>query len=323
LGAVTLAGLVAASSATAASTPYTVTGHNLRLVATGVPTATSFAFGDGQVFVGGAGDTDYQTRGGGVYVLRGRHARKLSGSPTHVTGLAWHDAALYVAGDRRLRRWSGWNGARFTHRRTIYRGPATMTGFDGIGFGANGRLYAGVGVGANDDDDHGPTTDAYAREILSFNAAGGNLRVFARGIRQPWQMAFPPGSSSPYVSDLGPDFLASEPNPPDMILRVTSGQNYGFPTCDWSVPAACATFAKPLQLLAPHTDPMGLVVAGNRLYFNEFSSRNPPQVVWMPRSGGTIHKLATGFSDAIVGLGEHGGRLYVGQISGQIYSFKP
>jgi hypothetical protein len=319
LGAVALGGLAACAGA-APRGPRTVTGQALTLVATGVPTATSFAFGVGQVFVGGAGDSDYQLRGGGVYVLRGHHARRLSGSPTHVTGLAWHGGALYISGDRQLYRWSGWNGSQFTSRQTIYTAPDSLQTFDGIGFGVDGRLYVGVGVG---DDDNGPTTDAYARDILSFNASGGDLRVFARGIRQPWQLAFAPGSSSPYVSDLGPDDIKSEPNPPDMILRVRAGQNYGFPSCYWSTPAACASFTKPLQLLAPHTDPMGLVIVGKRLYFNEFGVRNGPEVVWIPSSGGAIHKLATGFSQTIVALGEHGGRLYVGQTSGQIYSFKP
>jgi glucose/arabinose dehydrogenase len=313
-------------STAAAAGPHTVTGHPLTLVAAGVPTPTSFAWGDGRMFIGGAGNGRYQLRGGGVYVLRGDHrVRKLAGSPTHIAGMAWHDGALYLSGDRhldawQLYRWSGWNGSQFTNQQTIYTAPNTLQALNGIGFGADGRLYVGVGVG---DDDNGPTTNAFARDILSFNSQGGDLQVFATGIRQPWQMAFPAGSSSPYVSDPGPDDIPSQPNPPDLILRVRPGQNYGFPSCDWDVPSACASFAKPLRLLAPHTDAFGLAIMGNRLYFNEYGGHLDAKIAWMPLSGGRIHTVAVGFNGYTVGFGAHHGRLYVGQTRDQIYSFTP
>lgn len=300
--------------------PRTTAGVRIRRVATGVPIATEFAFGDGRVFVGGAGAGNYPDPGGGVYVLRNHRARRLDGSPVRVTGLAWHDNALYVSGDETLERWSDFNGSQFQTRRTIYTAPGTFQGFNGLAFGPDGRLYVGVGVG---NDDNGPTIDIYAREILSFDAAGGDLRVFARGIRQPWQMAFPKGSAAPYVSDEGPDDIASDPNPPDMLLHVRAGQNYGFPNCDWSTPSACANFAHPFRLLAPHTDPMGVAMLGKRVYFNEYGGREGAKVVWIAQSGGTIHKAAVGFGGLIVGLGQHGGRLYVGKTSGQIYRFTP
>ena len=320
------AGAATGTTATAVRGPHTVTGKPLTLVAKGVPTPTSFAFGDGQVFIGGAGNGRYQLRGGGVYVPRGdRHVRRLAGSPTHIAGMAWHDGALYLSGDRQLDRWqlyrwSGWNGSQFTTRQTIYTAPNTTQALNGIGFGADGRLYVGVGVG---DDDNGPTNNAFARDILSFNSDGGDLQVFATGIRQPWQMAFPAGSSSPYVSDPGPDDIPSQPNPPDMILRVHAGQNYGFPSCDWYIPSACTGFAKPLKLLAPHTDAFGLVILGRRLYFNEYGGHLDAKIAWMPTAGGKVHTVATGFNGYTVGFGEHHGRLYVGQTPDSIYRFTP
>ena len=278
------------------------------------------------MFIGGAGNGRYQLSGGGVYVRRGAHqVRRLAGSPTHIAGMAWHDGALYLSGDRQLDRWqlyrwSGWNGSQFANQQVIYTAPNTTQSLNGIGFGADGRLYVGVGVG---DDDNGPSNNAFARDILSFNPQGGDLQVFATGIRQPWQMAFPAGSSSPYVSDPGPDDIPSQPNPPDLILRVRGGQNYGFPSCDWFIESACAGFATPFKLLAPHTDAFGLVIAGKRLYFNEYGGHLDAKIAWMPTSGGKVHTVATGFRGYTVGFGGHAGRLYVGETPNKIYRFTP
>ncbi|MBV8987045.1 MAG: hypothetical protein JO372_00655, partial [Solirubrobacterales bacterium] len=56
--------------------------------------------------------------------------------------------------------------------------------FNGLAFGADGRLYVGVDVGLTND--HGPKK-SLRYDILRFNAAGKNMKVFATGIRQPWQ----------------------------------------------------------------------------------------------------------------------------------------
>jgi glucose/arabinose dehydrogenase len=309
-----------APTAAAASGPRTTDGRPLTQLSARGPLATEFAFGAGRTFVSGVGATPKAR--GGVYLLGGGRLRLLAGSPKFVYGIAWRNNSLYVAGTRALYRWSGWQGSRFTRRRTIYRAPAGFEQFNGLAFGANGRLYAGVGI-YEDNDDNGPTKAPYARDILTFSASGAGPTVFARGIRQPWQLAFPPGSNAPFVSNLGPDGIASEPNPPDMILRVSAGQNYGFPTCDWNAPAACGGFDKPLKLLPAHTDPMGVAMLGNRLYFTQYGVRSGAKVSWIARSGGAVHLMASGFGTYIVALGQHHGSLYVSNVIGQVYRFTP
>ena len=161
-----------------------------------------------------------------------------------------------------LQKWTGWNGTTFSSQKAIYTAPKKFQGFNGIGFGANGRLYVGVDVGLLNGNDHGPSTiSPYVYEILSFKPNGKDLKVFAKGIRQPWQMAFPKGSSSPFVSDLGQDKGAK--NPPDFVLRVNKGDNYGFPSCNQTSASKCTGFTKPFQQFGPHTDIMGLVIMGN------------------------------------------------------------
>jgi glucose/arabinose dehydrogenase len=294
--------------------PHSTSGHKVILVASGLQTPTSFAFGVGNVFVSDFGSQNGDTAGG-VYVLRHGSARRLVGSPQHVFGLAWRSGTLYVSAGSDLLAWGGWNGSRFTRIRTIYSAPTGFTGFNGLGFGADGRLYAGVGLG--EVNDHSPTSAPYAFDVLSLNTAGKDLKVVARGLRQPFQLAFPAGSSSPFVSDLGQDLPAGIA-PPDYLVRVHRGDNYGFPRCNWLVKNACDGFAKPIKFLPPHASPMGLGIIGNRLYIALFVGlpNQSPAVVSMPLGGGGVRTVLAGFTQPIVGLNTHSGSLYVGELAG-------
>ena len=66
------------------------------------------------------------------------------------------------------------------------------------------------------------------------------------------------------------------------MLRVKQGQNYGFPKCNWVKASACASFATPFKMFAPHSDVMGLGIIGKRLYMSEFGGSTAPRVVSMP-----------------------------------------
>jgi glucose/arabinose dehydrogenase len=334
LTASVLAGALATTaSAAAPSLPTAAKGAKLELVASGVSTPTAFAFGAGNVFV----SDGTLPSGGGVFVLKGTTAVRLAGSPTASFGVTWHKNTLYVsaitftghgAPALQLLAWSGWNGSQFTTQKVLYTAPAGFPGFNGLAFGADGRLYVGVDVGQTND--HGPAT-GLLYDILSFNAAGKNMRIVARGIRQPWQFAFPAGSSSPFVSNLGQDKPASiQKTVPDFILRVHKGQNYGFPKCNWIVVKACTKYATPFKFLAPHTDPGGLGIIGKRLYLSEFGFVRTAMVQSMPLRGGPLKTLLTGFKgETFIGLGTNGGWVYVGEPAltapgtGRVFRVKP
>ncbi|HVW81831.1 MAG TPA: hypothetical protein VHB69_12915 [Mycobacteriales bacterium] len=318
----------------AAPPPPTATnGNTVELVASGLMTPTSFAFGGGSVFVGDGGNSEGSAPpNGGLYVLTGGTAVKVPSPLKFVAGLAWHDGALYGSGGVLgsngkptwgLFKWTGWNGTSFAHRARIYTAPAKVDGLNGIGFGANGRLYVGADVGLTDGNDHGPaTTSKFVYDILSVNANGKNLKVFARGIRQPWQMVFPAGSNSPYVTDLGQDKGAK--NPPDFILRVKAGDNYGFPKCNWTVAKNCTGYAKPWRTFNPHTDLMGIGLAGGKLYLTSFTGLDGKagEVFSLSTHGGKLQPLMTGFVAPTVGLGVHQGYVYVGELTGQVFRVK-
>lgn len=323
---------VAAAAAGPPPLPTSTNGNPVQLVASGLSTPTSFAFGDGNVFEGDSGSMSSSAPpNGGVFLLKNGAATKLAGSPNFVGGLAWRKGTLYVSagtlsssGARfQLLAWSGWKGTTFTKQKVIYTAPKKFDGFNGLAFGADGRLYVGVDTGLTDNNDHGPPKTPYVYDILSFLPNGKGLKVFATGIRQPWQMAFLKGSNSPFVSDFGQDSAAK--NPPDFLLRVTQGQNYGFPKCNWTTAVACKGYAKPFKLFAPHTDVGGVAIIGNTLYLSEFgfTKQHPPLVVSLPLTGkGTPKTLVKGFVAPVVGLGVNDGYVYVGELNGQVVRVK-
>jgi glucose/arabinose dehydrogenase len=336
--ATTLAVALAAPAASAAPgpppPPVSTNGHKVELVASGLKTPTSFAFGDGRVFVGDGGNSEGNAPpNGGVYVVKKGAAVKIASPLKFVAGLTWHDNKLYISGavlangrpSWRLISWGGWNGTTFTVRKTLFVAGKKFDGFNGIGFGANGRLYVGVDVGLTDGNDHGPASRSpHLYDILSFRANGADLRVFARGMRQPWQLAFQAGSNAPFVTDLGQD--AGAKNPPDFILHVHAGDNYGFPKCNHTSAKACRGFTKPFRTFGPHTDLMGIAVRSGTLYLTSFlgqGGKGPGgEVFTLGLRSHTLKPLLKGFVAPTVGLGLHGGYVYVGELTGQAFRVK-
>jgi hypothetical protein len=323
-------GVPAASASSGPPPPVSTNGHKVQLVASGLHTPTSFAFGGGHVFEGDGGAETSKIPNGGVYVLEHGAAVKIPSPLKFVSGLTWHNNKLYIAGgvlvqgrpSWRLIAWSGWNGKTFTTRKTLYTAGKKFDGFNGIGFGANGRLYAGVDVGLTDNNDHGPvTTSAHLYEILTFRADGSDLQVFAKGMRQPWQMTFRAGSNSPFVTNLGQD--KGSKNPPDYLLHVHAGDNYGFPACNQTVASKCQGFTQPFRLFKPHTDLMGIAVRAGTFYMTSFLGGGKGGEVFSLGLGShTLKPLLKRFVAPTVGLGLHNGFVYVGELTGQVFRVK-
>ncbi|MGI8714247.1 MAG: PQQ-dependent sugar dehydrogenase [Solirubrobacteraceae bacterium] len=327
LGSFGLLGGSAVAAAGPPPPPTAVGGQTVTQVAAGLHTPTAFAFGGGKVF-----EADGSPDNGGVFLLSGGTGTKLAGSPKFVAGLAWYKGALYLSGGTptgktaaswTLQKWSGFNGTTFAKRTVLYTAPKGFQGFNGIAFGPDGRLYVGADVGLLNNNDHGPAKTPYVYSILSLKPNGKDLKVFATGIRQPWQLAFPSGSSSPLVSDLGQDSGAK--NPPDFVLRVRLGDNYGFPKCNRTAASKCKGFTQPFRAFAPHTNIMGMAIIGKTLYMTSFlgSTGKAGEVFSMPLTGGPLKPVVTGFVAPTVGLGTNGRSLYIGELTGQVFSVTP
>jgi glucose/arabinose dehydrogenase len=328
--------IATAASAAGGPPPPKAFGHaKVSQFASGLMNPTSFAWGDGAMFAGDSGNSQ-TIPNGGVYVVKHGTAKKIPSSVLFVGGMQFHKGTLYLSvGDLgkagpqfQILAWKGWNGTTFTSQKAIYTAPKGFQGFNGIAFGPDGRLYVGVDLGLTNGNDHGPASlSPYLYDILSMKTNGKGLKVFAKGIRQPWQMAFAPGSKSPFVSDLGQDGPIKHPK--DFVLKVSRGQNYGFPHCP-TKPSTCKRYAKPFKSFAPHTDIMGLAVIGKTLYMGSFlgaDAKSGGALYSMPVKGGKVRPVVIGFPLATDALAAHGGALYVGgstqQGEGFIYRVKP
>jgi glucose/arabinose dehydrogenase len=319
-----LAALLATTSA--ARAPVARAHGHAELVTRYVGTPTAFAFSPRQVFM--SDGTLYPRGIGGVYQLEHGIARRLPDSPLFAFGLTWHGHALFISAGNELLAWRGWDGQKFTRRHIIYTAPPGVAGFAGLAFGPHGRLYVGVEKPAMNHS--GPASAPYRHEILSMTVHGTDVRIVAQGIRQPWQLGFIPGSTWPLVTDPGPKSGAHAA--PDLLLRVRKGQDYGFPTCNWTRAVLCQGFARPIRFFPAHTDPMGLAIMGQRLYISEFGVRTRAQVISIaPGGGGPARVELSGFSPHrhIVGLGAHDGWIYVGETAaskrrfGSVWRFRP
>ena len=224
--ALTTGGVVASATAATGPPPPPVgaKGVKVKLFASGggLTTPTSFAFGGGNVFEGDGGSESSQVPNGGVFLLKGGTGTKLDGSPNFVGGLTWHKGTLYVSGASvgatgikfQLQAWSGWTGTQVHQAEGDLHRAKGFRGLQRPGVRPRRPAVRRRRRRATNGNDHGPASSSpYLYDILSLKPNGKDLKVFAKGIRQPWQFAFEKGSSDPFVSDLGEDSGARRTRP--------------------------------------------------------------------------------------------------------------
>jgi glucose/arabinose dehydrogenase len=294
--------------------PTSTNGQPVTTVASGVTTPTAFAFAGSTIF---AASGPAEGAGGGPTGLFTLANGAATGTPEVVFGLAWHRHQLYVSTGPEIIAYSGWDGTQFAAHKTISAPKGDFAGFNGLAFGPKNTLYAGVAF--HEKYDHARDPSRYAQSVVRMTANGRHLRIVARNLRQPFQLTFVGHQRHPYVTVLSQD---KGKIPQDAIIVARRGQNYGFPRCQWGRPKTCRGFAKPAFLLPKHASPMGIAAIGHTLYVSLFGGLGDgkPVVVSMRAGGGAPKPLLQGFVAPVVALGVHNGTVYVGELTGTIYS---
>lgn len=312
------AGAMAGSASALAPVPVAANGNTAEVFAKvgGIP--TQIAFGGGNTFIAAASEGDAV---GGLYVVKkgASEATPVPGTPKNVFGVLWKSGRLYVTQNTSLVAYGKWNGKRFKQRKTLVKGP--KTGLSGLAMSPDKRLYTGVQL--KQEFDHKANPMKYANTVLSVKTNGKGLRVESRGIRQPWMLAFAKGERAPIVSNLAQD-LPEGVNAPDYLVKAKRGSNFGFPKCNWAVPADCKGYAKPLLLFPkteglPASSPMGLAADGRKIYVALFGGAS---IVTTNASGAEPKPAVTGFGPPVLSVALKAGHLYAGDVTGTIYRVK-
>ena len=232
-------------------------------------------------------------------------------------GLAWRGSSLYVSAQGSVHRLLV-RGKRVVARRAIVRGlPFGRHQQDTIVAGPEGRLYVGSGSTCDACRERDPRSAA----ILSFRPDGTGLRIVARGLRNPYGLAFRPGTNQLYASDNGRDDLG-EAEPAETIVLVRPGSDYGWPRC-WAgwrlrrLQGSCRGVTRPVAFLEPHSSANSLAFWRGSLYVAEWgqylSERWGRKLVRVDVRTGRASTFATGFAHPLGLTAEpRGGGLLVG-----------
>lgn len=185
---------------------------------------------------------------------------------------------------------------------------------NGIAFGPDGMGYVGVGARA----DHGEILDGSGRQdelhpleaaILRFNPDSGEVSVYARGFRNPYDIAWD-ANGTLWVTDNAPDY-----GPPEEAHRVVPGAEHGYPWYDCDTcfsPPPGVEVLPPTYTFVPHSSPTGITVyKASQFPSNYYNSKFV--ALWSAFAGaqkvmrladGPPQNFATGFAapiDVVVG----------------------
>jgi glucose/arabinose dehydrogenase len=354
--AAALMALAAAGPAAAAITAPP--GVRVQTVAVGIPNLTAVAF-DAR---GGMWTTSAAVAGGpgdGVwYTPRPRaRPRQVVGGLTLALGLAWRDGVLYVthvsprghspaavaARTGSLTAYRGFDGRRFRASRPVLRNlPVGRHTVDAVVVGPDRRLYVGVGS-RYDARAAAPRLSATVLSVDPDTRRGP--RVEARGLRNPYGLAFIPGTADLLVTDNGRDDLGPSRPPDEVNLVRTAGpaRHFGFPRCWGQGGPPCRGTVPALVRTAPHASTDGIAVADGTTGFGRSafiadngSSLFDRPVTWgvrrvvLRRAGGTwrgtLRPFASGFRrfDPLGLAMGPGGALYATlYVSGRVIRFVP
>lgn len=317
--AVLAGSLLAAGAASAQSgpppPPVGTAGNHVSLVARGIVSPAQIAFARGRTLVGSPGDEE-TGKGGGIYRIQGHRVSRIDKTP--VLGVVYTHDTLFGTSQNKVIAWSRWRNGAFTKRKVIFSRPINQLPFlETIAVGPDGRLY----MGSSDAGDKGPLATPLSGRVFAMGRDGSGLQELAKGLRQPFGIAFVTGDASPYV---GNESDESKPTPPDFLVHAQPGSDFGFPACQWLQASApgCAGKTAPTALFAPHASPTGMVGRGDTIYTAFFggTTKSGPEIRALKADGSS--KRIVRSAAPLIGVGMHNGRLYFGDVTGAIWSVK-
>jgi glucose/arabinose dehydrogenase len=288
--------LVLGASAAGAATDVGVPpGFRVDVLVRGLERPTAMVFGPRGVL--------YVTQEGGEVVRvdpkTGRPRVILRGFRTPL-GLDWHRSALFVSAQGTL-----WRVERGERRAIVKNLPFGRHQQDNV-LERGGRLYFGSGSTCDVCAERSRLSAA----VLSVLPNGKDLRVVARGLRNPFGLAVDPRTGRLYASVNERDELG-ENEPAETVVEVRPGRHFGWPRCRPShrlkrLVGRCRGVTPPVAYLQPHSAPAGMAFWGDALYVAEWGEylkrthgRKVSRVVLREGRPAAVSTFATGFEHPI------------------------
>ena len=180
-------------------------------------------------------------------------------------GIAYRDGSLYVAQIRRLLRFDKIDSHLANPPRPVVitdqLPPEEHHGWRYLRFGPDGWLYMPVGAPCNICKRAEPIYATIAR----IKPEGGELEVFAAGVRNSVGFDWHPQTHELWFTDNGRDELGNDLPPDELDHAPRAGMHFGYPHCHAGVildpefgTQPCTEFEPPVQLLAPHAAALGM-----------------------------------------------------------------
>jgi glucose/arabinose dehydrogenase len=236
-------------------------GFAASVYARGLPTASAFALDSrGRLWVATSAATKHSKDG--VYLIARAGARpvKVVAGVRGPLGLTWYRDRLYVASLGRVEAFSGLRGTHFAKRTRILTEPAGHGWNNSIVAASDGRLVMSISSAC----DHCASPSWWSATIVSFRPDGSDVRVYARGIRAGYGLAFYPGTSDLLVSMNQRDDLGTR-TPGDWLAKVAEGDDWHFPECYGQGGAACSGAPGPIAVLDKHAAAGAVAVVTGQL----------------------------------------------------------
>ncbi len=184
-------------------------------------------------------------------------------------GLAWHNGILYVASRGQINTLRDTNGDDVADENQVILDRLFSLDIqhsnNGIAFGPDGKLYIAIGgprVGQLELKDHTYWYQGQPRNawqfggILVADADGKNSKMFARGLRNPYSLAFG-ADGKLFATDNGDETIPVPDG--DELNWIEAGADYGYPYF-FGLPPPWSDTRPPLVRFAPHSAPTGVLV---------------------------------------------------------------
>lgn len=226
--------------------PMAPAGFNIQVFYPGLTNPTSMTWGpDGNLYVS-------QEGGEVIELIIGTDGFPIGSallakvSPT-LLGLTFVGQDLFVSYTGSVAKLTVQN-AKVTTTQVILTGlPYGRHQNDEIIYGKDGFLY--MGIGSTGDRTNG--NDPRSATIVRFKPDGAGFEVFAKGLRNPYGIAFDKDGNL-FATDNGPD----NPEGPDELNYIVKGGDYGFPNYYGTPPSSSGTIG-PVTNLQLHSSSDG------------------------------------------------------------------